>query len=268
MTTYKQEPKPVYEAPKVEEKEAPKAEYQYPEYQPVAEYMPASEYQPTGEYQSTEYWKPAYEDIQEKYSGEKYAEKQYITEKETEAYGKDTADYLVANKKDNLIETYKENDVVEAGYGNDKIDTGEGDDWLWGISKGHNATEEKYSEEEYMEVDWYTSGAGQDIYALGTEKHAHYATNGAKDYAVITDYTAEDTVMLHGTAENYVVGESATKTEDPAMMEKTAAIYWDKDANGSYSEGDDMVAVFEGYSVEEITVAKDSWMYVTETPVA
>ena len=119
-----------------------------------------------------------------------------------------------------------------------------------------------------MEVDWYISGGGKDIYALGTEQYAHYATNGAQDYAVIADYTAEDTVMLHGTAENYVVAESVTKTEDPTMMEKAATIYWDKDENGAYSEGDDMVAVFEGYSATEITAAKDSWMYVqAETPV-
>ena len=237
--------------------ETDKTEYNYQEYQPVTEYK------------SAKYWTTTYEDVQEKYSGEDYAQKQYIANKEKEAYGQETADYLIANKKDNVIETYDGNDVVEAGYGNDKIDVGKGDDWLWGMSKEHDASKEKYSQAEYTEVDWFTAGEDKDVYALGTEKYAHYATNDSKDYAIITDYTAEDTVMLHGTAENYVVGKSVamyddkTTADDQAMMQKTATLYWDKDENGSYSEGDDMVAVFEGYSADEITVAKDSWLYVT-----
>ena len=196
MTTYKQKSKPVYEAPKEEEPKAPMEESVYKEYQPVEEYT------------TQEYWTPEYKDIEKKYSGEKHTKKQYIPEKTAEGYGKETADYLVANKGNNTIETYAENDVIEAGYGSDKIDAGAGDDWIWGITKAHNAKDEKYAREEYMEVDWMTGGEGKDIYALGTHDHAHYATNGAKDYAVITDYNAkEDAVMLHGDSENYVVGE-------------------------------------------------------------
>lgn len=252
QVTYTPEQDKAMEQPKMEQ---PKAEYIYQEYQPVAEY------------QSKEYWMPAYEDIQEKYDLEKYPAKQYAAPEKQEVYGKETADYVIANKEKNIVETYEGNDVIEAGYGNDKIDAGEGDDWLWGMSKGHNAADKKYTQPEYEEVDWYTSGEGNDVYALGTEKYAHYASNGVKDYAIITDYTAEDTVMLHGTAENYVVGESVTKTEDPTKTETAATLYWDKDQNGAYSEGDDMVAVFEGYSAEEITAAKDSWLYVkAETP--
>ena len=274
MTTYNKEQKPVYEAPKPEEKEASKTEYQYQEYQPIAEYTPAEYGMPKyeevpEEYSEVEYWTPKYEDVQEKYSGDEYANKHYIPEHDTEGYGKDTADYLIANWKNNVIETYDGNDVIEAGYGNDKMDGGNGDDWLWGMSRSHNPEDEKYSQEEYMEVDWYTGGEGKDIYALGTEQYAHYATNGAKDYAVITDYTPEDTVMLHGTSENYVVAESTTIEPEGTTSKNAATIYWDKDANGAYSEGDDMVAVFEGYSTEEIIAAKDNWMYVkSETPVA
>ena len=255
MTTYKKEQKPGYEAPKMAEKEMPKTEKLYQEYQPIAEYKPV------------EYWTPEYKDIQEKYSEDEYAKKQYAPAKDTEVDGKKTADYSVGNGQNNVIKTYEGNDVIEASYGSDKIDAGTGDDWLWGMSKNHNPEDKKYSQEEYMEVDWYTGGEGKDIYALGTEKHAHYATNGAKDYAVITDYTAEDTVMLHGTSENYVVAESMTVTESETMSQTAATIYWDKDENGAYSEEDDMVAVFEGYSAEEITAAKDSWMYVKSEAV-
>lgn len=255
MTTYNQEKKVTYTPEAKKTVEANKPEYIYQQYQPVEEYK------------SDDYWMPAYEDIQKKYDSVKYPAKQYATPEKPEVYGKETADYVIAGKEHNWVETYGDNDVIEAGYGNDKIDAGEGDDWLWGISKEHNAADKKYAQPEYEEIDWYTAGEGKDIYALGTEKHAHYATNGIKDYAVLTDYTAEDTVMLHGTAKNYVVGQSTSKTEDPTKVETVATLYWDKDESGAYSEGDDMVAVFEGYSTAEITAAKDSWMYVkTETP--
>ena len=250
MTTYYEQEKPVYKAPE--------PDYEYQEYEPIEEYKPV------------EYWTPAYENIEYKYAGKEYEAKQYLTEETKEVYeATEATDYVVGNQYDTEIATYDQNDIIEAGYGNDKIDAGAGDDWIWGISKAHKADDPKYAQEEYAEVDWYTGGAGKDIYALGTENYAHYATNGTKDYAIITDYTtADDTVMLHGTTENYVVGESVTKTEGEDIKESAATIYYDKDENGSYSAGDDMVAVFEGYSVEEITAAKDNWIYVQpDTPV-
>lgn len=257
MSTNYNEPKKAYEAPKYE---APKKEYEYEEYQPSQEY-----YEPPAkkDVYVDSYWTPTYEYIQDKYSEEKYPEKQYVPEKTEEGYGTGKADYLIANEYNNVLETYAKNDVIEAGYGSDKIDAGKGDDWLWGINKEHNAEDKKYAQEDYKEVDWLTGGKGKDIYALGTEKYAHYATNGEKDYAVITDYTAgKDAVMLHGASENYVVGESSSLEKDGAMGDKAASIYWDQDKNGSYSKGDDMVAVFEGYSANEITAAKDSFVYV------
>ncbi|MEM9509663.1 MAG: hypothetical protein AAGA16_18620 [Cyanobacteria bacterium P01_E01_bin.35] len=251
-----------------QETTAPKTtEYKY-EYQ---------QYKSVEEYKAPEYWTPSYEAIQEKYSAEKYEEKQYLPQTSKAGDGKKTADYLVGNEQENVVKTYESDDVVEGGYGNDKIDAGEGDDLIWGISPKHNAEDKKYTQPEYMEVDWLTGNAGQDIYAIGTEKYAHYATNGDQDYAVIKDYKiGEDAVMLHGTPENYVVGETATKTPsmeaetmEPKMEPKAAGIYWDKDQTGSYSTGDDLVAVLEGYTVEELTTAKDSFVYVTsEVPMA
>lgn len=69
--------------------------------------------------------------------------------------------------------------------------------------------------------------------------------------------------MLHGASENYVVGESSSLEKEGAMGDKAASIYWDQDKNGSYSQGDDMVAVFEGYTANEIIAAKDSFVYVS-----
>lgn len=246
METTKQETT----APKTTE-----AKYEAPTYQ---------EYQSVAEYKAPEYWTPSYEAIQEKYSAKEYEEKQYLPKDSQTGDGKQTADYLVGNEQDNTVKTYEGDDVVEGGYGSDKIDAGAGDDLVWGISPEHDAKAKKYSQPEYKEVDWLTGNAGQDMYALGSEKSAHYATNGDGDYAVVMDYkTGEDGVMLHGKAENYVVGETAPKEQAMEMEEKAAGIYWDKDQSGSYSEGDDLVGVFMGYSTAELTTAKDSFVYVT-----
>ena len=256
MSTHYSQPNKTYEAPKAEVEK-----YEYQQYEPVEDYYyeaPAKK-----EAYVDSYWTPSYEYIQEKYSDEKYPKKEYIPEKTVEDYGTKKADYLIGNEYDNVVKTYGQNDVIEAGYGSDKIDVGKGDDYLWGISKEHNAEDQKYSQEKYKEVDWLTGGEGKDVYALGTEKYAHYATNGEKDYAVITDYTAgKDAVMLHGASNNYVVGESTPIEKEEAMGDKAASLYWDQDKNGSYSQGDDMVAVFEGYTPDAITAAKDSFVYV------
>lgn len=257
MSTDYSQPDKVYEAPKAEAEK-----YEYQKYEPVEDYY----YEAPAEKEAyvDYYWTPSYEYIQEQYySDEKYPTKEYMPEKTVEDYGSKKADYLIANEYDNVAKTYGQNDVIEAGYGSDKIDAGKGNDCLWGISKEHNAEDQKYAQEDYKETDWLTGGGGKDVYALGTEKYAHYATNGEKDYAVITDYTAgKDAVMLHGASENYVVGESTPIEKDGAMGDKAASLYWDQDKNGSYSQGDDMVAVFEGYTPDAIMAAKDSFVYV------
>ncbi len=261
MSTYYNEPNKNYEAPE--------AEYEYKEYKEYAEYKaPETGYETPG-YEAPEYWTPTYQEIQEKYPEDKYADKQYLPGKTVEGYGTETADYVVGNEYSNFIYTYEEQDVVEAGYGNDKIDAGKGDDLIYGFTKEHNPMDEKYAQAEYAETDWYTGGEGKDIYALGTQEYAYYKANGEQDYAVIADYTAgEDAVMLYGAAENYVVGESTALKADGSMGDKAAAIYWDEDKNGAYSQGDDMMAVFEGYAVEDITAAKNSWVYVAPEPTA
>jgi hypothetical protein len=256
MSDYYNEPNKGYEAPE--------AEYEYKEYKEYAEYQAPEQgygYEAPG-YEAPEYWTPTYQEVQEKYPDEKYAEKQYLPGKTVEGYGKETADYVVGNEYSNVIETYEEQDVVEGGYGNDKMDAGKGDDLIYGFTKEHNPMDEKFAKEDYAETDWYTGGEGKDIYALGTTEYAYYGYNGEQDYAVIADYKiGEDAVMLYGTADNYIVGESAT-----GEGEKYASIYWDHDANGSYSKGDDMMAVFEGYGVEDIAAAKNSWVYVAPEP--
>ncbi|MGL5792936.1 MAG: calcium-binding protein [Waterburya sp.] len=129
--------------------EAPEAEYEYKQYKEYAEYKaPEPGYENPG-YEAPEYWTPTYQEVQEKYSDDKYAEKQYLPEETAEGYGKETADYVIGNQGDNVIQTYEEQDVVEGGYGSDKIDAGKGDDLIYGFAKEHNPMDEKYAQAEY-----------------------------------------------------------------------------------------------------------------------
>ncbi|MGK7888728.1 MAG: NF038122 family metalloprotease, partial [Leptolyngbyaceae cyanobacterium] len=86
------------------------------------------------------------------------------------------------------------NDTLVGGSGNDTLVGGNGNDSLNGtdnIAVG------------VFEIDDLTGGAGADKFILGDTDLAYYGTEGNADYAIIRDFTSEDTLQLHGSIANY-----------------------------------------------------------------
>jgi hypothetical protein len=53
------------------------------------------------------------------------------------------------------------------------------------------------------EVDTLTGGNGPDTFVLGDKNHVYYINGGDNDYALITDFSREDSIRLKGKASDY-----------------------------------------------------------------
>lgn len=78
-----------------------------------------------------------------------------------------------------------------------------GDDTILGVNPGD--AEPGAGKIDVMLGDSVPGGApGRDLFILGDENNAYYASQGFSDFAVITDFqTSLDTIRLHGTASTY-----------------------------------------------------------------
>ncbi|MEO0869480.1 MAG: peroxidase family protein, partial [Cyanobacteria bacterium J06642_11] len=103
------------------------------------------------------------------------------------------------------------NDFIIGGSGNDIVIGGRGDDILVGTDLNTNRGQ--------REVDSLTGGSGIDVFVLGDETGIFYDDGynnlrGNTDYALITDLNvAEDFILLHGSASQYSLSNSASGLE-------------------------------------------------------
>jgi hypothetical protein len=116
-------------------------------------------------------------------------------------------------------------------------------------------------------------GEGQDHFILGDANQAFYndgdgTTAGLGDYAIIRDFNRfEDTLELHGSAEDYVVGD-VTGEMIPTYAEVPASgLFLDSNGNGSYDASDELVAVMEHLSTGSL-VLDASYIEYSGTPTA
>ncbi len=124
------------------------------------------------------------------------------------------------------------NDTLNGGSGSDTLRGGAGNDLLWG---GFGSV---------GRIDTLTGGAGRDQFIVGLPAQVIYddgnsATAGTRDYALITDFSAnEDVIQLRGSRRNYRLGAS------PSGLPQGTAIYLNQPSN----QPDELIGIVQGSS--------------------
>ena len=100
--------------------------------------------------------------------------------------------------------------ILVGGRGSDVIDGGKGRDAIAGVEVGA-----AYAGRG--EIDLLTGGQGADVFSLGDAAQVYYndgdlLSQGMNDYAVITDFEKGDSLELHGSASDYVLGNNSQGT--------------------------------------------------------
>ena len=114
-------------------------------------------------------------------------------------------DDIFGNGGDDELYGGRGDDFVVGGSGNDIVNGDRGDDILVGVSVT-NAVNPVSNQ-----IDLLTGGFGDDMFVLGDTSQSYYVDPTSPDYAVITDYTAgEDIIVLHGSASSYSLGTTST----------------------------------------------------------
>ena len=124
-------------------------------------------------------------------------------------FGGAGVDYLYGEAGNDRINGHTGSDSLEGGDGNDRLyggadrDTlngGAGRDQLVGVDSASFGFTDG--------IDVLTGGDGQDTFYLGDANRTYYqdgdaTTTGEFDYALITDFSSQDTIQLHGDVSSY-----------------------------------------------------------------
>ncbi len=119
------------------------------------------------------------------------------------------------------------NDEIIGNSANNVLQGGAGDDYLIGVDSDSAVP-------GFGEIDHLIGGAGRDTFVLGDSSGIYYDdgnlnSTGYTDYASITDFNIfEDTIELHGSAEDYqlrrMMGGTGILFETPGVNEGIALI--------------------------------------------
>jgi len=120
------------------------------------------------------------------------------------------------------------NDNLGGGKGNDSVSGGSGDDLIVGVTSGLPIG----GNPGLGEIDILTGGSGNDRFFLGDQFAAYYDDQGTSDFAVITDFTQLDNIVLNGKLNDYVVqAQAAFLPELGGLVQGTGILK--KGANGT-----------------------------------
>lgn len=159
-------------------------------------------------------------------------------------YGENGNDMLTGNEGDDLLDGGNGNDRLEGGSGNDSLMGGNGRDMLVGA--------DALSMDGAPQVDTLTGGRGQDMFMLGAlglpgqPPRVFYSMGGAEDYAVITDFSRQDKIMLAGSRNDYSLGS--------APQGAGVGIYLGDETSG------DLIAVVQGAAASRLQLNSRSFV--------
>jgi Ca2+-binding RTX toxin-like protein len=114
-------------------------------------------------------------------------------------------DVIRGGEGNDTINGGNDNDNLGGGKGNDWVNGGSGDDLIVGVAGAPPIGGNPGS----GEMDILTGGVGSDKFYLGDNFEAYYDDLGGVDFAVITDLSILDTIVLNGQASDYVVQNHA-----------------------------------------------------------
>ena len=141
--------------------------------------------------------------------------------------GRKGDDQLVGNGGDDDLSGNSGSDALEGGAGSDRLKGGGSNDTLTGgrdsdTLLGQGGTDTLIGVDPTSdtpgqgEMDLLTGGPGPDTFVLGNETIHFYDDGrsnrrGFKDFAVITDLRAKDTIQLNGEINDYIVRQSPSE---------------------------------------------------------
>jgi hypothetical protein len=98
------------------------------------------------------------------------------------------------------------------------------------------------------EVDLFMGNKGADTFVLGDQNSTYYVGMGLQDYALITDFWAEDAIQLHGSASDYVLGSA------PVGLANGTGIFLAKDPN-------DLLGIIQGVTIASLDLSNASMFH-------
>jgi hypothetical protein len=118
-----------------------------------------------------------------------------------EINGTNRRDFLIGTDGWDEIKGFNGNDRIVGLEGNDALYGGRGSDTLIGVNP--------YAcNPGYGEIDILDGGNGRDTFVLGDFRQAYYKGKGLQDYALIKDFSTQDTIQLHGNRCLYELSET------------------------------------------------------------
>jgi hypothetical protein len=122
---------------------------------------------------------------------------------------------------------------------------GNGDDILLGVAK-----DGILANPELLQVDLFLGNKGADTFVLGDRNGQFYGNSGLQDYALITDFWAEDRIQLHGAASDYILGIA------PAHLAHGTGIFLAK-------EPSELIGIIQGDVITNLDLATSgAFLYV------
>ena len=142
--------------------------------------------------------------------------------------GGDGKDVIRGGEGKDTINGGNGNDNLGGGKGNDSVSGGSGDDLIVGVTSGLPIG----GNPGLGEIDILTGGSGNDRFFLGDQFAAYYDDQGKSDFAVITDFTQLDNIVLNGKLNDYVLqNQTAVVPELGGLVQGTGILK--KGANGT-----------------------------------
>jgi von Willebrand factor type D domain/Bacterial Ig domain/RTX calcium-binding nonapeptide repeat (4 copies) len=162
-------------------------------------------------------------------------------------YGAFSSSWQVA-ENESLFSPIASNTLTPSGVSSDLtalaqqyVFGGNGDDTLIGVDR----TMVNPGKEE---VDLFMGNKGSDTFVLGDQNSTYYVGRGLQDYALITDFWAEDTIQLHGDASDYVLGSA------PVGLANGTGIFLAKDPN-------DLLGIIQGVAIANLDLSNASMFH-------
>jgi Ca2+-binding RTX toxin-like protein len=107
--------------------------------------------------------------------------------------GTPNSDRITGSRTANFLDGFSGNDILIGGGGSDAIVGGNGRDILLGTDDVLRGS---------REIDRLTGGLDPDAFVLGDRRGSYYRFGGTSDYAIITDFGANDLIVL-GAGESF-----------------------------------------------------------------
>jgi hypothetical protein len=122
------------------------------------------------------------------------------------ASGNGLNNFILGNKGGDTLSGELGNDTLVGGFGSDSLLGGDGKDSLTGTDSDYKG---------FGEVDTLIGGLGSDIFVLGDSTSVYYDGNYNADFALITDSSTSDVIILKGAREDYIFDDQRARGINP-----------------------------------------------------